>query len=255
MSLNLKTRTRRQIRGAVALPVLGALGVLLLWGFSGLPAFGNFHGFYGTLLTKIAVPQRHTTNVVTAIVFDYRGLDTLGEEFILFAAVVGVLLLLRDQGEDEKAEPPRDAVASDALRFWGLIGAGGAIAVGLWLVAFGYVTPGGGFQGGVAIASAIVVLYLAGSYRSWLRVSSEEVLDPVEATGAGGFAIVGLAALISGLPFLRNLLGPGEVGTLFSGGSIAFLNWTVALEVAAANVLLYTQFLEQYIAPMVRGRE
>jgi|Deesub1362B_J571_1020462.scaffolds.fasta_scaffold00111_51 multisubunit Na+/H+ antiporter MnhB subunit len=34
-------------------------------------------------------------NVVTAIVFDYRGYDTLGEATVLFAAVVGVVLLLR----------------------------------------------------------------------------------------------------------------------------------------------------------------
>ncbi|NOX44474.1 MAG: hypothetical protein GXO72_01885 [Caldiserica bacterium] len=34
-------------------------------------------------------------NVVTAIVFDYRGYDTLGEATVLFAAVVGVVLMLR----------------------------------------------------------------------------------------------------------------------------------------------------------------
>ncbi len=34
-------------------------------------------------------------NVVTAIVFDYRGYDTLGEATVLFVAVVGVTLILR----------------------------------------------------------------------------------------------------------------------------------------------------------------
>ena len=47
-------------------------------------------------MNTIAVPQRHTANVVTAVVFDYRGFDTMGEEFILFAAVSGVVLLLRE---------------------------------------------------------------------------------------------------------------------------------------------------------------
>ncbi len=37
---------------------------------------------------KIAVPERHATAVVTSINFDYRAFDTLGEEFILFAAVL-----------------------------------------------------------------------------------------------------------------------------------------------------------------------
>lgn len=34
-------------------------------------------------------------NVVTAIVFDYRGYDTLGEATVLFVAVIGVALILR----------------------------------------------------------------------------------------------------------------------------------------------------------------
>ena len=40
-------------------------------------------------------------NVVTAVVFDYRGFDTLGEATVLFAAVVGVLSLFRKLKEDE----------------------------------------------------------------------------------------------------------------------------------------------------------
>ncbi len=37
----------------------------------------------------------NANNVVTAIVFDYRGFDTLGEATVLFAAVSGVLVALR----------------------------------------------------------------------------------------------------------------------------------------------------------------
>ncbi len=36
-----------------------------------------------------------TNNVVSAVVFDYRGFDTLGEATVLFAAVTGVLMALR----------------------------------------------------------------------------------------------------------------------------------------------------------------
>ncbi|MDY6838133.1 MAG: hydrogen gas-evolving membrane-bound hydrogenase subunit E [Thermodesulfobacteriota bacterium] len=41
--------------------------------------------------------QRETgaNNAVTAVVFDYRGLDTLGEATILFTAVTGVVMLFR----------------------------------------------------------------------------------------------------------------------------------------------------------------
>jgi len=41
-------------------------------------------------------------NVVTAVVFDYRGFDTLGEATVLFAAVVGVLAVFRRLREDER---------------------------------------------------------------------------------------------------------------------------------------------------------
>ena len=41
-------------------------------------------------------------NVVTAVVFDYRGFDTLGEATVLFAAVVSVLALFRKRREDER---------------------------------------------------------------------------------------------------------------------------------------------------------
>jgi multicomponent Na+:H+ antiporter subunit B len=233
----------------LALPVLGGLGAFLAWGVSGLPPFGHFHGAYGLLLNAIAVPQRHTTNVVTAIVFDYRAFDTLGEEFILFAAVVGVVILLRDDDAGMTRKAQKDFVRSDAIRYFGLPMLGLVVLVGLWLAAFGLVTPGGGFQGGVAIASGIAVLYLTFGYRHWYRLADEQALDPLEGAGAGLYVSVGLAALIAGAPFLHNLLGPGQAGTLFSGGSMAILNWAVALEVAAANLLLYSEFLQRLVAP------
>jgi len=39
--------------------------------------------------------EASSNNIVTSIVFDYRGLDTLGEATVLFTAVSGVALLFR----------------------------------------------------------------------------------------------------------------------------------------------------------------
>jgi multicomponent Na+:H+ antiporter subunit B len=243
----------RRTRIAIFLPALAVVAVLLLWGVAGLPDFGNYHGPYGTLLNRVVVPERHMSNVVTAIVFDYRGFDTLGEEFILFGAVIGVVLLLRPKEREAGAPDDGDAVDVDLVRVVGLLAVGVCILVGLQIVAFGFVTPGGGFQGGVAVAAGAILVYLAGSYRAWRRFASENVLDPLESIGAGGFVIVGLAALVSGMPFLTNLIGSGATGTLESGGSAIFVNWSVALEVAAANLVLFSEFLEEYIVPL--GRE
>jgi multicomponent Na+:H+ antiporter subunit B len=239
----------RRVRIAVFLPALGVFGGLLAWAVAGIPAFGDFHGRYGLLLNRVVVPERHMTNVVTAIVFDYRGFDTLGEEFILFAAVLGVVLLLRAKARDQSPSPD-DEVRVTLVRSAGVLAVGICVLVGVWLVAFGFITPGGGFQGGVAVASGAFLLYLATSYRDWRRFASEKVLDPLEALGAGGYVIVGLAALISGMAFLTNLLGPGATGTLESGGSAMFVNWAVGLEVSAANLILFTEFLEEYIVPL-----
>lgn len=244
-------RDRHVIRGLLALPLVGGLGLFLVWGFTGLPPFGEFHGFYGQLLNSIVVPQRHTTNVVTAVVFDYRGFDTMGEEFILFAAVIGVVILLREDDAGMTREARADVVRSDAISYFGVLMVGLVVLVGLWLAAFGLVTPGGGFQGGVVIAGGIALLYLVAGYGAWRNVGNEHLLDPFEGGGAGLYVALGLAALITAAPFLRNLLGPGQTGTLFSGGTMSFLNWGVAMEVAAANLVLYTEFLQRLIAPKV----
>src|SRR5438270_6408059 len=147
----------RRVRIAVFVPALVVLFALLLWGFAGMPDFGHYRGPYGFVLERIATPERHVTNVVNATTYDYRGFDTMGEEFILFAAVTGVVLLLRgSSGSRRRAD---DDVRSDSIRAAGAVAPALVILVGLWLVAFGFVTPGGGFQGGVAVAAGALMLF------------------------------------------------------------------------------------------------
>jgi multicomponent Na+:H+ antiporter subunit B len=242
----------RRTRIIVLLPALGLFGFLLMWALVDLPNFGNYVGPYGYLLNDVVLPERHMTNVVTAVVFDYRGFDTMGEEFILFGAVTGVVLLLRSDERKDRAVD--DGVGSDTVRIVGIVMAGAVFLIGLWLVAFGFVTPGGGFQGGVILAGAVICVYLCADYRAWRGVSSQTFLDPIEGVGAGGYVVIGLAALVSGMPFLENeLLGPGVPGTLQSGGTGPFINWSVALAVTAAILILFSEFLEEYIVPLAAG--
>jgi multicomponent Na+:H+ antiporter subunit B len=234
-------------------PAVALFAGLLTWSLVAIPHFGNYRGPYGFVLNRVVLPERHMTNVVTATVFDYRGFDTMGEEFILFIAVTGVVLLLR-QHEREDHDELHDEIGSDAVRVGGSLAVGVCLLVALWLIAFGFVTPGGGFQGGVALASSLVLVFLVASHTSWTGVASEQWLDPFEGVGAGGYVVVGLAALIGGMPFLTNLLGPGTPGTLYSGGSATFVNWAAGMEVAAANLILFTAFLEAYIVPLAAGK-
>lgn len=240
----------RRVRLAVLWPALLGNGALLAWAIAGLPKFGDYRGPYGFVLNHIVVPLRHSTNVVMGTTFDVRGVDTMGEEFILYAAVVGVTLLLRDESGARRAERRTRRLQSEAVRLVGVVMVGGGLLVGLWLVAFGYITPGGGFPGGVVLAGAILVLYLVGSHRDYGPFRNEHALDPLEGLGAGGYVITGLAALAGGMAFLTNLLGLGKPGTLLSAGSIGILNAAAGIAVTVAMLLLFAQFLETYVVPL-----
>jgi multicomponent Na+:H+ antiporter subunit B len=236
----------RRLRHVLFFATAPLFAAVVVWGLTGLPSFGHYHHAYGEILNHAAPVERHTANVVGATVFDYRGFDTMGEEFILFASVVGVALLLRGV-RDADTERPYDQVESDATRLLGLLMVPATVVLGLWIVAFGYITPGGGFQGGVILAVGAVLLWAAGRYRGYRAASPEPLLDAGEGIGAGGYVVLGLIGLASGGVFLHNLFGPGHFGTLFSGGSIPLLNWATALEVASANILLFHEFFEEYV--------
>ncbi len=64
----------------------------------GEPVFAEMDDYF----IDNAQEEAAVNNVVTAVVFDYRGFDTLGEATVLFAAVVGVLGLFRKLREDER---------------------------------------------------------------------------------------------------------------------------------------------------------
>jgi len=195
----------------------------------------------------VAGSERHVTNVVSSVVFDYRGFDTLAEEFILFAAVMAVALLLREARSGD--ERRYDAVRSDFVQAVGLFAVGPTVVFGLYVIAHGYLTPGGGFQGGVATAAGLVLLYAAGRYRAYRAASPKALVDVAEGTGVGTYVGVGIANLVGGSAFLANVVDLGVKGTLASGGTIAILNAASGLAVTAACVLIFHEFLEELMTP------
>ena len=171
------------LRRRVFLVAAVAAGTLLLWGLTGLPDYGVYAGPYGDVLNRVAVAERKAANVVAAVTFDYRGIDTMGEEFILFAAVLGVAILLRAQRDETEQPPDEDAAdrhapgTSNAVRVVGLALVGPVVLFGLYVVTHGHLSPGGGFQGGVVLATAALLVYLSGEYVTLRRVSPEVVGD------------------------------------------------------------------------------
>lgn len=57
----------------------------------GEPIFSEMDDYF----IENAQSETGANNVVTSIVFDYRGFDTLGEAIVLFAAAVGIIALFR----------------------------------------------------------------------------------------------------------------------------------------------------------------
>ena len=224
----------------------------LVWGLLGLPGFGRYPGPYGFIINRIALRQTHATGTVSAVNFDYRGFDTLGEEFILFAAAAGVSTVLRSlRGERERSAvdeaADRDVPAtSGAVRMAALVLTGPLVVMGWWLTSHAQTNPSGGFQGGVILATAFIMVYLAGEFLVFNRFSPADLTDAVEAIGAGGFAVIGLAALVTGLAYLTNFLPKGQfAGAVSSGGTIPLISFFVGLEVAAAFILIVAELLDQ----------
>jgi multicomponent Na+:H+ antiporter subunit B len=167
-----------------------------------------------------------SANIVTAVVLAYRGIDTMGELAILFAAasVAGLVLGL---GQQARNKPRKDAglvlrAGSDLL--FPLL-----VTVGFYIVAHGHLTPGGGFQGGVVLAAAFFVSFLARAERQ----PSPLALTLLEGLAGALFIGIGLAAMINGGPFLQPLLDKGVLGHLVSAGTLPLLYLAVGLKVGA----------------------
>jgi multicomponent Na+:H+ antiporter subunit B len=234
------------------------LVALLVWGFAGLPDFGHYRGPYGYVLNRLSVPQRSTTDVVTAVNFDYRGFDTLGEELILFASVVGVASLLRRLRGEREADPDDDAAGrtvpdtSLVVRAAGLGLVAPTVLIGLYIVGHGQLTPGGGFQGGVILATALLLTYLAGDYLTMRRVGPVGLLEGAEGAGAAGFVLIAGAGLVFAGAFFENWLPVGVPGQLLSAGTIPLDNLAVGLAVAGGFAFMLIEFLQQ---ALTRRRE
>jgi multicomponent Na+:H+ antiporter subunit B len=246
-------------RWRIGMFVVGAIGVAVLYLLAAGRSIGPapLRNRYADEINLRTVPERHATDAVTAVNFDYRGFDTMGEEFILFVSVMGSLVLLREVQEGaQKPEdiadaisPPRAAGPSDALRVWTLGMVGPQVLFGIYIVTHGQLSPGGGFQGGVILATAPLVIYLAESLVVFQKITPHRWVEVAEAIGAGAYVLIGMLAWIWGKAFLTNVVPLGKLGEPTSGGTLPLISLATGLEVAAGFVLLLYAFLQKVLAP------
>lgn len=240
----------------VLLCVFAACLVVPVWRIAAaLPAFGAPTGAYGPTVNALGPPLRHISNMVSAVNFDFRGFDTLGEEFMLLCAVTGAVLLLRGtRGEDlsDKAGaiPGRayERRSESTILVCRLLGPA-ILLFGIYMALHATVTPGGGFQGGVVAASGVLLVYLGEGYANWRKLTPSKVLDVMEGGGALLFALAGVWPMIAGAAYLQNTLPLGKFRDMLSGGLMLVENAGVGFAVAGGFSMLFLEFMEETRAP------
>lgn len=237
---------------ALALLVLAAAaaGVILA-----LPVFGDPLTHYGTTVNALAPALRNVSNMVAAVNFDIRGIDTLGEESMLVCVVTAAVVLLRGHRGEDAAEhachiPGRaQAERMDATVLMCRLFATTLFLFGAYVVLHGTITPGGGFQGGVIAASSFVLIYLGEGYAPWRRVLHSPVLVGLEGFGALAFVLCAAVPLAFGYAALQNMLPLGTWRDLYSGGLMVIVNAAVGVAVLGSFGVLLLEFMEETRAP------
>ena len=120
-----------------------------------------------------------------------------------------------------------------------------AMIYGLYMIAHGHLTPGGGFQGGAVAASACVMILVAyGSVWTMGKIK-EKNLSVFESLGAVCFILLALLGLGFGVVFFNNFLVGNEflfgvipatgstLANINTGGVIPLMNFAVGLKVTA----------------------
>ena len=112
---------------------------------------------------------------------------------------------------------------------------------GIYIIAHGHLTPGGGFAGGVIMASAFILQILANGVLLPKLRHEEQGLEFLESAAILGFLIIaGLGLIISGsFVFFANFINKGVVGELISAGIIPIENIVVGMEVCAAVATIF----------------
>ncbi|PLY14787.1 MAG: sodium:proton antiporter [Sedimenticola sp.] len=207
------------------LTIIGGIFFTLLTGYSADENLNLTAQYYAENTAK----DIGAANIVTAIIVTYRGLDTLGEVTVLFlaAAIVG-LVLARSRGagaaQTVKA-PVGELLTTGSHSLLPLI-----LLLGIYIFVNGHLTPGGGFQGGAVVASAMLLLLLANPVKRF----NHRLISIIESFSGFSYVVIGVLGLLLAGGFLDNRILPiGEFGQLFSAGAIPLIYSLIGLKVGA----------------------
>ncbi|HAF07866.1 MAG: MnhB domain-containing protein [bacterium] len=166
--------------------------------------------------------ENGTANLVTSIVLDYRGFDTLGELIVLFISILGLTIILSGLSFSKFEEP--SFLQITGVKFITPF----MLLVGIYIFLHGHLSPGGGFPAGVIIATA--TLFSLIGYKFNFAISNLKLIE-----SNSGFLITLLTTL--GLyftgSFFGNYLPTGIIGKLYSSLLILIIYSLIGLKVGA----------------------
>jgi multicomponent Na+:H+ antiporter subunit B len=227
------------------------VGALLLAATGDFPDFGapDSPASAGKLSSHYIENTVHETkvpNMVTAVLADYRGFDTMFETVVIFVAGIGIIAVLRVFGDAAESAP--DAVVDEGdddliIRTTCSLVFPVIQLFALYVVAHGHHSPGGGFQGGVMLGASYILLALSCGLPAAKRRLGERRTIVLAAVGVIIFAGWGVACVLFGGNFLNyaalDPLIPGDV-EMARSHSMLGVEIGVAFTVTAIMFVIYS---------------
>ena len=222
--------------------VLALVLVLFFCAFLFLGA--GYHGPQGTGANpylREGASETGAVNLVSGIYLNYRLYDSLFELIIFSMAVLGVRFYLN---ADESKKPRVMRIAeSPVVRIAADLMFGPIIMIGLYLIVFGHLSPGGGFSGGAVGGSGLLLCAAALGAEVVARRFHEQIIEQIE------WGIVLLIIMFAGAPLLfdrlplTDLLPLGQAGVLLSGGTIPIYNVLIGIKVFIGTWVIIYSFI------------
>ncbi len=235
---------------AVCLALIG----LLLYAAMRMPRFGSADTLINSEVTEYYVThtleETGAVNIVTGIILDYRGFDTLGESHVLFIAVCTVLLMLSIRGEkdaekrllesdyEQRFEPDHDVILQSAARILTPL----TLVFGLYIIFNGHLSPGGGFSGGAILGAGLILYQNAFGYEKIEKFFTFKTFRWVSVCSLLFYSLAKGYHFFTGANHLDSGISPGIPGNIFSAGLLLPLNIVVGMVVACTMYALYTMF-------------
>ncbi len=234
---------------AIPLIVVFLTGLTLVYGTLDMPRFGDpnapIHSHVSPKYINDTTAEIGMPNIVTAVLASYRGFDTLGEVTVIFAAGIGVLLLLAGTIRNTTTNGNISAMEHHlVLRVVTKVLIGPILLFALYVQFHGDYGPGGGFQAGVIFAAAFIIYSLVFGLETARRALPGRVVRILLATGVLIYGGTGLVSFITDHNFLDySVLGSTAVAGQHLG--ILLVEFGVGMTVSAVMVSTFYAFAGQ----------